>query len=236
MRTVRVPTFAPLDSPTGSPLASRRLARGRPVSGRVPRASEASRGASTRPINAVPTAQPNPYFGPLDSPTGSPLASRRLARGRPVSGRVPRASEASRGASTQRRFAGLYSGHTPDHPIAQTRGRWHRRRMAWVYILRCADGSLYIGHTDNVEDRERTHNESRGGSYTATRRPVQVVYSESAPSLDAARRRKRRLKRWSGQKKEALVAGNVQELKRLSRSHKPRRPTSPEDGAIRFKR
>ena len=94
--------------------------------------------------------------------------------------------------------------------------------MAWVYILRCADGSLYTGHTENVQDRERTHNEGRGGSYTATRRPVQVVYSENASSLDNARRRERQLKRWSAQKKEALIAGNVQELKRLSRSHQPR--------------
>ena len=66
---------------------------------------------------------------------------------------------------------------------------------------------LYTGHTENVQDRERTHNEGRGGAYTATRRPGQVVYSENASSLDNARRRERQLKRWSAQKKEALIAG-----------------------------
>jgi predicted GIY-YIG superfamily endonuclease len=98
--------------------------------------------------------------------------------------------------------------------------------MAWVYILRCADDSLYVGHTHNLVDRERTHNEGRGGSYTAKRGPVRVVYSEYVPSLDCARRRERQLKRWSGEKKEALVAGNLRELKRLSRSHKLRRPST----------
>jgi predicted GIY-YIG superfamily endonuclease len=89
--------------------------------------------------------------------------------------------------------------------------------MAWVYILRCADASLYVGHTDDLDGRERTHNEGRGGSYTASRRPVRVICSERMQSLADARRRERQLKRWSGQKKEALVAGDAAELKRLSR-------------------
>ena len=93
--------------------------------------------------------------------------------------------------------------------------------MAWVYILRCADASLYVGHTDDLDARERTHNEGRGGSYTASRRPVQVVYSERLPSLHDARRRERQLKRWSGRKKEALVAGDSSKLKRLSRRRRP---------------
>ena len=94
--------------------------------------------------------------------------------------------------------------------------------MAWVYILRCGDASLYVGHTVNLDERERAHNEGRGGPHTAKRRPVKVVYAERAPSLDCARRRERQLKRWSGQKKEALVAGNMLELKRLSQSHSAR--------------
>ena len=89
--------------------------------------------------------------------------------------------------------------------------------MAWVYILRCADASLYVGHTHDLDARERTHNEGRGGSYTAGRRPVRVVYSESMQSLEDARRRERQLKRWSGRKKEALVAGDISVLKSLGR-------------------
>ena len=92
--------------------------------------------------------------------------------------------------------------------------------MAWVYILRCADGSLYVGHTSDLDSRERTHNDGRGGSYTAARRPVRVFFAEPASSLDAARRRERQLKRWSRTKKEALIANDVLELKRLSRRRK----------------
>lgn len=79
--------------------------------------------------------------------------------------------------------------------------------MAWVYILRCADASLYVGHTTDLRSREQTHNEGRGGSYTATRRPVTVIYSEEVSSLNAARNRERQLKRWSQRKKEALITG-----------------------------
>lgn len=89
--------------------------------------------------------------------------------------------------------------------------------MAWVYILRCSDGTLYVGHTTDVESRERTHNEGRGGKYTSQRRPVRLVYSERALSGRAARDRECQLKRWSSRKKEALIAGDIAELKRLSR-------------------
>lgn len=89
--------------------------------------------------------------------------------------------------------------------------------MAWVYILRCSDGSLYVGHTGDLEGRERTHNEARGGSYTAARRPVRVVYAEAAPSLEVARRRERQLKRWNRLKKEALLRNDVALLKQASR-------------------
>jgi putative endonuclease len=89
--------------------------------------------------------------------------------------------------------------------------------MAWVYILRCSDASLYVGHTSDLGSRERTHNEGRGGAYTAARRPVALAYSEQALSLRDARQRERQVKRWSRQKKEALIATELVELKRLSR-------------------
>ena len=89
--------------------------------------------------------------------------------------------------------------------------------MPWIYILRCSDKSLYVGLTDDVEVRVQTHNEGRGGSYTARRRPVSLLYSEFFPERSAARDRERQLKRWSSAKKEALISGNVRELKRLSK-------------------
>ena len=88
--------------------------------------------------------------------------------------------------------------------------------MPWVYILRCADASLYVGHTADLKTRERTHNEGHGGTYTAKRRPVRLIYSEEFATLEEARDRERQLKRWSGVKKEALIARNTSELKRLS--------------------
>jgi putative endonuclease len=89
--------------------------------------------------------------------------------------------------------------------------------MAFVYILRCSDGSLYIGHTDDLASRERTHNDGHGARYTAERCPVRMVYAEECTSADKAVRRERQLKRWTAQKKEALIAGNISLLKHLSK-------------------
>jgi tRNA/rRNA methyltransferase len=94
--------------------------------------------------------------------------------------------------------------------------------VAWVYILRCCDGSLYVGHTDDVERREREHQEGRGGGYTRKRRPVRVVYQEEFPTVEVAIDREHQIKRWSGKKKEALIASDTQILKLLSRSHQKR--------------
>jgi predicted GIY-YIG superfamily endonuclease len=91
--------------------------------------------------------------------------------------------------------------------------------MPFVYILRCADDTFYVGHADDVASRVRTHNDGFGSRYTAARLPVRVVYSESCASLQAAFSRERPLKRWSAKKKAALVAGNLASLKRLSKRH-----------------
>ena len=88
--------------------------------------------------------------------------------------------------------------------------------MPWVYMVRCSDSSLYIGHTDNICARERTHNEGRGSRYTSERRPVKIVYSESYDLLDAAIAQERQLKRWTTAKKEALIAGDFATLKSRS--------------------
>ena len=67
--------------------------------------------------------------------------------------------------------------------------------MAFVYILRCSDGTLYIGHTDDLASRERTHNDGRGARYTSGRRPVALIYWESFKTVGDALRRERQLKR-----------------------------------------
>ena len=90
--------------------------------------------------------------------------------------------------------------------------------MSWhVYILRCADRTYYVGHTEALEARLAAHNGGRAAAYTAGRRPVTLVYSERLPSRNSAVDRERQIKRWSRRKKQALVNGEHQELKRLSK-------------------
>jgi putative endonuclease len=88
--------------------------------------------------------------------------------------------------------------------------------MASIYILRCADRSLFVGRTDDMTSCEQTHNHGHGGSYTAARRPVYLVYTEDVEPLDKAERRERQLKRWPDKKLESLVAGRLSQADRPS--------------------
>ena len=88
---------------------------------------------------------------------------------------------------------------------------------SFVYILRCADGTPYVGSTSDVNARVVTHNAGRGPRFTACRRPVTLVYSELFETMDQARERESQLKKWSRAKKEALIAGDLAALKGLSR-------------------
>ena len=78
--------------------------------------------------------------------------------------------------------------------------------MHFVYIVRCADGTLYTGYARDPRERERIHNSGRGARYTAGRRPVTLVFSESFESHGDALRREYQVKRWSRAQKEALIA------------------------------
>ena len=86
----------------------------------------------------------------------------------------------------------------------------------YVYVLRCADNSLYVGETSNLQAREQCHNDGRGGSYTAKRRPVRIVYAERHSSKKEAVKRERQIKRWTLNKKESLVRGDVAALSGVS--------------------
>jgi putative endonuclease len=77
-----------------------------------------------------------------------------------------------------------------------------------VYILRCADGTLYTGSTPDLALRERAHNAGRGAKYTSGRRPVRIVYSETLESRSAALKRECALKRLRRSQKEALIAAS----------------------------
>ena len=86
----------------------------------------------------------------------------------------------------------------------------------YVYVLRCADGTLYVGITTDVAGRVEAHNAGRGPRFTACRRPVTLVYSEPHPTMESARQREVQLKKWSRAKKEALIAGDMVLLHELS--------------------
>ena len=78
--------------------------------------------------------------------------------------------------------------------------------MAWfVYLARCADGSLYTGVTTDPARRERAHNRGRGAAYTRSRRPVRLVHLEPARDRGAALRRELEIKRMTRSGKEALM-------------------------------
>ena len=86
----------------------------------------------------------------------------------------------------------------------------------WAYILRCADGSYYTGHTDLLERRIGQHN--LGLADTQHRRPVTLVWCQEFPTRPEALEAERRIKGWSRAKKEALMAGDWDLLSFLSRS------------------
>lgn len=76
-----------------------------------------------------------------------------------------------------------------------------------AYILECADGSLYVGCTNNLEKRIKQHNNSkRGAHYTKIRRPVTLKYSEEFKTLKKARQREAEIKSWRRKRKLALIS------------------------------
>ena len=79
--------------------------------------------------------------------------------------------------------------------------------MFFVYILKCNDGTLYVGSTSHLEKRIHAHNHLKSGAhYTKIRRPVHLVYSESCDSYAAARSREAALKRMTRNEKQQLIA------------------------------
>ena len=89
--------------------------------------------------------------------------------------------------------------------------------MAWVYIVRCSDGSYYVGSTTDLNARIQQHNLGGGARYTETRRPVVLVWALEFPSVRAAFFAEKQIQNWSRAKREALIEGRVEELPMLSR-------------------
>ena len=84
-------------------------------------------------------------------------------------------------------------------------------RSTYVYIVRCADGTLYTGWTVDLQRRVREHNAGRGARYTRQHGPVDLVYWEVLPNRSAALKREDEIKRRGRTYKERLVRGGTQE-------------------------
>jgi len=97
----------------------------------------------------------------------------------------------------------------------------------FVYLLRCADGSYYVGHTDDIVVRVQQHGDGLIG-YTATRKPTELLWQGEFETREGAIAFERRVKGWSRAKKEALVRGDWPAIQELARSR-----TGPNSRAAR---
>ena len=90
--------------------------------------------------------------------------------------------------------------------------------MATTYILRCADDKLNVGSTTDIEERIKRHNAGYASEFTHLHRPVELVNKEDFDTYQEAFKRERQIKKWTRSKKEALIAGDIERLKELSKS------------------
>jgi putative endonuclease len=89
---------------------------------------------------------------------------------------------------------------------------------AYLYILRCADGSYYVGTTvGGLEKRLAEHQAGTFGGYTSRHRPLELVFSQYFDRLEDAAAAERQVKSWRREKKEALIRGDFAVLPLLSR-------------------
>lgn len=91
--------------------------------------------------------------------------------------------------------------------------------MFYVYILKCADGSYYTGHADNLVQRVSAHQSGTlPGNYTSSRLPVALVFSQEFTTREEALAAELQIKGWSRAKKEAMTRGDWDALVTLARN------------------
>lgn len=89
-----------------------------------------------------------------------------------------------------------------------------------VYILLCANGQFYVGATEDMQERLHRHQLGWGCGFTHSHLPVKLVYTEEFPTYQQAFKRERQLHGWSHAKKEALIKGDYDLLRELSKNKK----------------
>ena len=87
---------------------------------------------------------------------------------------------------------------------------------SWAYMLRCRDGSFYVGCTTNLDQRMGQHHAGLRPGYTSTRLPLELVWVEEFQHIDDAIRAERHIKGWSRAKKTALIAGDYATISKLA--------------------
>ena len=103
--------------------------------------------------------------------------------------------------------------------------------VPWAYILRCADGSDYVGSTFNLEQRVSQHNgPDQGAIYTRSRQPVRVAWSGWFDRVEDAYRFEKQVQGWSRKKREALIRGDWEALPGLARRASVQRRATPPFG------
>lgn len=88
---------------------------------------------------------------------------------------------------------------------------------SFMYILLCGNGNYYVGSTKNLELRVKQHQMGLGANFTRKNLPVKLVYFEEFDRIDEAFNREKQIQGWTRKKKEALIKGNIKELKNLSK-------------------
>jgi predicted GIY-YIG superfamily endonuclease len=95
-----------------------------------------------------------------------------------------------------------------------------------LYILQCADGTLYVGHTDDLDERMRQHEAGKADAHTAKRHPLELLHVEAFATRYEALTMERKLKGWSRVKKLAYIAGDWNAMSLLSKGkHRHERDT-----------
>jgi putative endonuclease len=90
--------------------------------------------------------------------------------------------------------------------------------MPWTYILKCSDGSYYVGSCRNLDYRMWQHSTGNGSKYTGSRMPVTLVFAQEFDNIGDAYALEKQVHGWSRAKREALIRGEIARLPGLSRN------------------
>ncbi|WP_309065975.1 GIY-YIG nuclease family protein [Microbacterium sp.] len=95
--------------------------------------------------------------------------------------------------------------------------------IGYTYILRCSDGTFYVGSTNDLARRIETHAQGLGSEYTSTRLPVELVWFEEFSRVDEAFRWEKRIQGWSHAKRQEFINGGLDAVKGWSARERAQR-------------